>query len=140
MPTISPNLDHHKAVAIAEVTTQTGKLRLEYATDGPFQSIAYQLKRDEAAAYLALDPLPADLTGFPLLAGITVLRGMTAAGLATLWINTNDERTPVLKQTEIVRDGAVFAIKSATTRSEIDAVMADFESALSNLKQALAGG
>lgn len=126
MPTIRPNIDHHKAAAIAEITKHTGAVRLKHATDGPFQTVAYELKRDEAAAYLALDPPPADLTGFPLLAGITALRGMTPFDLATLWLETNDGWTPILTATEVVRDGAVFAVKSATTRAGINAALAQF--------------
>lgn len=134
MPVIGPPLDFHKQKAVQVVTDAIGAVRLSRATDGPFQSIAYQRKREEAAQYLSTVPAPSDLSGFPLLAGITVLRGMSAFDLATLWLTTNNDHwTPFLDETEVLRDGAMFAIKSASTRAEIDAAVATFQSDLTAL-------
>lgn len=133
MPTISPPLEFHKRQAVAQVASQIGEVRRSFATDTSFQAEAYREKRIEAQAYLALKPAPATLDAFPLLKELTVARGMTAADLAQLWLETNDDWIPVLKQTEIIRDAAVFAIKAATDRAGIDAAIAAFNAALTAL-------
>jgi hypothetical protein len=130
MPTITPNLEWHKAEAISRVNDAIGAARCAIATDTAFQSEAYRNKRSEAKAYLALTPPPASLDAFPLLKALTVVRGMSAADLAQLWLDTNDDWTPVLNQTETIRDSAVFAIKAAPTRAGIDAALTDFHAAL----------
>jgi len=130
MPTISPPLDWHKTQAVSKVNETVGAARRKIATDTAFQSQAYLNKRTEAGAYLALSPPPATLDDFPLLRELTVARGMSAADLAQLWLDTNDDWTPILNQTEILRDSTVFAVKSATSRAEIDAAVAAFNTAL----------
>lgn len=119
-----------KARSAFEVNNTIGAVRRTIATDTAFQAQAYLNKRAEAEAYLALTPPPATLDAFPLLKELTVARGMSAADLAQLWLDTNNEWTPVLNQTEILRDSTVFAINSATTRAEIDAAVAAFNTAL----------
>lgn len=126
-------LDAEKATAAFEVNRHIGKFRLAIATDIAFQAEAYRNKRAEAQAYLALTPAPLTLDAFPLLKELTVARGMSAADLAQLWLDTNDDWTPVLNQTEIIRDAAVFAIKAATDRAGIDAAIAAFNAALTAL-------
>ncbi len=123
-------IDADKATAAFEVNRLIGKLRRAFATETAFQAQAYLNKRAEAEAYLALTPPPATLDAFPLLKELTVARGMSAADLAQLWLDTNNEWTPVLNQTEILRDSTVFAINSATNRAEIDAAVAAFNTAL----------
>lgn len=126
-------LRKEKARATFEVNTAVGAARRAFATDTAFQAQAYLNKRAEAEAYLAMTPPPASLDAFPLLKDLTAARGMSAADLAQLWLDTNDEWTPVLNQTEIIRDAAVFAIKSATDRAGIDAAIAAFNAALTAL-------
>ena len=134
MPKISPPLDWHKAQALSQVNDETGAVRRSFATETSFQSQAYLNKRQEAVAYL--ETTPATLDGFPLLKELTVVRGMSAADLAQLWLDTNDDWTPVLNQTEIIRDKAAFAIKAATTRAEIEQVFTDFQSEITAMQSA----
>ena len=134
MPTISPPLDWHKAQALDQVNTEVGAARRAFATETSFQSQAYLNKRQEAKAYL--ETTPATLDDFPLLKELTVVRGMSAADLAQLWLDTNDDWTPVLNQTEIIRDKAVFAIKAATTRAEIEQTLTDFQSEITAMQSA----
>lgn len=131
MPTIGPNLDFHKAQALKEVTETIGSTRRALATDTAFQSEAYRLKRAEAEAYLAEQP--ATLDGYPLLAEIAPARGLTSTAMAQTWLDTNTAWEPFLIATESIRDRASFAIKSATSRSEVDAAVSAFKNEMEAL-------
>lgn len=126
-------LDRAKARAAFDVNTAIGAARRSIATDTAFQAQAYLNKRAEAEAYLALTPPPATLDAFPLLKELTVARSMSAADLAQLWLDTNEDWTPVLNRSEILRDKTIFAIKSASTQADIDAAVAAFQSGLTAL-------
>lgn len=133
MPTISPNLDFHKAQALAEANASIHVLRRSLATDIAFQQEAYHNKRTEAEAFIA-DPsgYPA---GFPLLASIAPIRDMTPADLAALWITTADDLwTPILHQTEIVREKAIVAIAAATDRQAVNAALDQLETDIATIQ------
>ena len=111
-----------------QVNAAVHRARQSMATDIAFQEEAYYQKRAEAIAYL--DELPATLDDYPLLKKITAIRGMAPADLANLWITTNSQWGPVLRDTEVIREAAVVAIASAATRPEIDEAIDDLNNAL----------
>lgn len=121
-------LDREKLRALFELNNSIASVRLQFATDGPFQSVAYELKREEARAYLNQEP-----GTYTLLSNISVIRGMTQEALANLWLTTNDEWLPLLKQTETIRDIASFSIKQATSEVELDLAIATYQTALASL-------
>lgn len=126
MPTIALSIAHFKAEARAQVNRAVDAARKAVATDIAFQQEAYYKKRAEAEAYTA-DPsgYPA---AFPLLSAISAIRSMTPADLAALWITTADDLwSPILDQTEIVRERAIVAIAAATDRAGIDAAIAQLD-------------
>ena len=127
-------LDMIKARVIDEMWRKVSAARLEVATNLPFQNEAYKLKREEAVAFLGISPTPTDLTPYPLLASISVDRGMTPSALAQLWLDNNDDWIPFLKATETLRDGAKFKVNAATTKAEIDAALATFNTTLNTLQ------
>jgi hypothetical protein len=118
-------------MALTEITEAVSAFRRQVATDAPFQSEAYKLKRAEAEAYLAEQP--ATLDGYPLLAEIAPARGLTPAAMAKVWLDTNTDWEPVLIQTESIRDKASFAIKGATSRAEIADAIAQFQTEMAAL-------
>lgn len=126
---VQPEVDivRMKTRALVEVNDLTGRTRLARATDGPFQSVAYELKRAEAEIYLSQNPPTDDLSDYPLLRDIAPIRGLSPAQLAQLWIDTNDAWTPVLARTEVIRDGAVFAIKAAVDTAGVKAAVEEFK-------------
>lgn len=128
---IEVDLSRMKARALVEINDLTGRTRLAKATDGPFQTVAYELKRAEAHRYLSQAQPPSDLSGFPLLRGIAPLRGLSPAQLAQLWIDTNYAWTPVLERTEVIRDGAAFAIKTAADAAGVEAALEKFRADMS---------
>jgi hypothetical protein len=122
-----------KDEALFKANYDIGILRRSLATDIAFQQEAYYKKRAEAEAYIA-DPsgYPAD---FPLLASISMIRAMTPADLATLWITTADDLWgPILNQTEIVRERAIVAIAAATDQAGIDAALAQLEEDIATIQ------
>lgn len=131
--TVQPEIDlsRIKARALVEINDLTGRTRLARATDGPFQTVAYELKRAEADRYLSQAQPPSDLSGYPLLSGIAPLRGLSPTQLAQLWIETNDAWTPVLERTEVIRDGAAFAIKAAADAAGVEAALEKFRAEIS---------
>lgn len=137
---IAPKAVDHAAVlqrskdeALFKANYDIGILRRSLATDIAFQQEAYYKKRAEAEAYTA-DPsgYPA---AFPLLSAISAIRAMTPADLAALWIETADDKwSPILDQTEIVRERAIVAIAAATDQAGIDAARTQLDADIATIQ------
>lgn len=130
MPSFGQNLLALKANASSAVNRAIGEYRLNFITDIPGQQAIYQAKRDEAVAFLALDPVPSDPTGFPLLTAETGLTAPTAAELAQLWLDLNTFWVQVSADLEAMRITAIQAINAAANRPAIDAAVSALEAAI----------
>ncbi|PTW48337.1 hypothetical protein [Rhodovulum kholense] len=119
--------------AIAEITDVTSALRRRYITAADGQDMLYQAKRDEAVAYLALDPEPATLTLFPLLAAEVGITASTPYELAQLWVNMQAIWLAAAAQIEPIRLTAVYTVETAATEGEIATALATFRAAIGGL-------
>lgn len=123
-----------KAAAQARADATMAATRGLYVTDLPAQQMIYQAKEAEAVAYLALEPEPTDLTGFPFLANEVGITAATAAELAQLWVAMSDQWRSIAGALESIRLTHKAAITAAATEAEVAAADAAFLAAIEQLK------
>lgn len=120
-----------QARAIARINELAGAKRATFGTDIAFQGDVYQLKYDEAVAYLAENPEPVTPAAYAFIAGETGVTAPTAYEVAQLWLNMqNVWVTVVLPGIETARLGAIYAVEAATTEAQIQAIEAAYTAAL----------
>ena len=119
-----------KARAEDEVNAAVGAARATHLTALPGQEMLYLEKRAEAAAYAALDPAPATLDDFPLIAAEIGITGADAWQVAQVWLNRAALLTTVAAGLENLRLGATAAIAAATDEAAIAAALGAFDAAL----------
>lgn len=119
--------------AIAEVNQTVGTLRVQYATDIPFQDGVYLSKLEEARAYAALILPPSTLDDFPLIAAEIGITGEDADQVAQVVLNTHALWMTVLAQLENLRLGTVKVIEDATTIAAINAALTTFQATVEAL-------
>lgn len=124
MPSFGQNLDVYQIDAVEKVNQAIGSIRASVATDIAFQQEVYYKKKAEAKQYLATQPI--NLKGFPLLRNIAKIRGLEPRALAKLWVSKEDDWSPVLNSTEILREKYNQLIQTAKTRADVDAALTDF--------------
>jgi hypothetical protein len=117
-----PPLDQKKAVASARIDTDAERARQVWATGGDLQSLVYEGKRREAAAY-AVDGTP-DPSTYPLLAAEIGLTADSLAGVAAIVSAKSAGWTQAAAAIERIRVGAKMGIDAATDQAGIDAVIA----------------
>lgn len=128
---VSANLAGARLQAIARINAAIGARRKAFVTDIPAQEMLYLEKRSEALRYLAEDPEPEALDGYPLLAAEIGITAPTAWQLAQIWANQAAMLVAVAAHLETLRLGAIAAIETAATAEEIEAALDAFQDALS---------
>lgn len=116
------DLTAYRREAIARINEAAGQTRLQFITDIPGQQMLYQAKEQEAAAYLAESPAPADLSNYPLMAaevgpGLTAL---TPLDLAQTWLAMAAQWRGVAATIENIRLSHVYIIEQAPDLATID--------------------
>lgn len=114
-----------QASARARIDESITAARRLYITTLPGQEMIYQAKENEAKAYLVLDPEPADLDEFPMLAAEVGVTAPTAYELAQIWLNMAAQWRAVAADLENLRLTAREEIDNATTVAELDQIVAD---------------
>lgn len=110
--------------AVADINVAAGVVRLQFITDAPGQSMIYLRKEQEARQYLAADPVPADLTGYPLLTSEVAVTGFTPEVAALTVVGMADSWQIIGAQIEQARLTATKAIWEATTEDEVSLCLA----------------
>lgn len=116
------DLAPYRREAIARINEAAGQTRLQFITDIPGQQMLYAAKEQEAAAYLAESPAPADLSNYPLMAA-EVGPGLTAAtplALAQTWLAMAAQWRGVAATIENIRLSHVYIIEQAPDLATID--------------------
>jgi hypothetical protein len=120
-------LARSKGDVLNRVETKIKRVRQQYITDLPGQDAIYEAKRQEAIAYLAESPEPATLIEYPMIAAEVGTTAPTAHELAQLWLNMNVQWKTIAATLESIRVPANASIDAATTTTEIEAILAQFE-------------
>lgn len=105
-------------------------VRLKYITDLPGQEAIYTRKKETAVNYLSLDPLPTDLTDFPLLAKEVGITASSAFELAQIWLNLDNLFENVAASLEKIRLEYYQVIEQAISIEELDSIMNDIQTAI----------
>lgn len=129
------DLTSAKAFARQDIEHAVANARRHFATDLPFQDEAYKLKQEEAVAYIALDPEPADLADFPNLQNEVGSTAPTAYQLAQIWLNKRDAWPAALNLTEGIRTTHNNAVAAAQSVAAIDALVAAAKAALTTMME-----
>jgi hypothetical protein len=118
----TPSFASIKALALRGIDTAAEAARQVWATGGDLQSLVYEGKRREAAAY-AVDGTP-DPSTYPLLAAEIGLTADSLAGVAAIVSAKSVGWTQAAAAIERIRVGAKMGIDAATDQAGIDAVIA----------------
>lgn len=118
----SKSIPELRAAAISKIDTDAERARQAWATGGDLQSLVYEGKRREAAAY-AVDGTP-DPSTYPLLAAEIGLTADSLAGVAAIVSAKSAGWTQAAAAIERIRVGAKMGIDAATDQAGIDAVIA----------------
>lgn len=102
-----------KRAAIAEVNAWAAAERVKHITIIPGQDMIYLAKEAEAVRWLAADPAPADLAGFPLIAAEVGITAETPWHLAQIWAQLGQIWRGMAAQIEAVRLGVIKAVEAA---------------------------
>lgn len=109
------------------VNVRVGQVRALFITDIPGQDPIYKAKQEEAEAYLLEDPEPLTLDGYTFLAKEIGITADTPLELAQLWVTMRDQWEAIGSDLEAIRLGFIKEIRAATTKAEVDALVAEFE-------------
>lgn len=123
-------LDQAKAQVLRTVNTAIGEKRKDYITAIAGQEMIYLEKEREAKSYLAADPEPVDLTGFPFLAAEAGAAGYTPYQLAQIILFKAEQWRGVGPQLEALRVGTGVAIDLAESLEAVAEILADFQIAM----------
>lgn len=110
------------------VSDKCSTIRSLYITDVKGQEVVYTMKRDEAVSYLNdSDP---DLSNYPLIAAEIGITGPDAYSVAQIYINMNVMFVRALAALENIRLITVTAIETSATKSDVDAALSQFDTAI----------
>lgn len=116
-----PSADTRRAAAKTSIDTAAGTARSRYITVAVGQEGTYQLKADEAVAYIAAG-YPDDASAYPMLAAEAAARGMTLSALAdevaaarALWVQ-------MAAQIEALRLAGKAAVDAADDDADFSAI------------------
>ena len=112
-----------------------GITRERFITTVPGQESTYQLKAEEANAYIAANR-PADTTAYPMLSAEAEGRGMTASDLADEILATRSVWIQAAAQIEKARVSGKAAVDAAPESSDFDAVAKPFIETLATMQPA----
>jgi hypothetical protein len=120
--------------ALSAVAVTMAELRRRHVTDLPAQALIYSAKRQEAEAFLAADPEPADLAAFPFLA-----TEVAAGGAETAWQAAHiiawraAELAQVAVALETIRLTAVYEVEAAASAEAVGTAMLRFRTSVAAL-------
>lgn len=120
---LASDLAKSKASAIAKVNGWAATVRAQHITAIPGQDMIYLAKEAEALRWLAADPAPADLSGFPLLAAEIGITAETPDQLAQLWVNLGELWRGLAAQIETARLGTIKVIAEADSEAAVAAAL-----------------
>jgi hypothetical protein len=123
------DLELAKATAIAKVNGWAARERARHITPIPGQDMIYLAKEAEALRWLAADPAPADLIGYPLLAAEIGITAETPDQLAQLWVHLGQIWRGLAAEIETLRLGAIRAITEAGDEDGVSAALATLPNA-----------
>ena len=126
---IAADLELAKAAAIARVNGWAASERARHITAIPGQDMIYLAKEAEALRWLAADPAPADLTGYPLLAAEIGITAETPDQLAQLWVHLGQIWRGLAAGIETLRLGTIKAIAEAGDEDGVSAALAQLPGA-----------
>lgn len=129
----SKELEDAQSKARNLIDKTIGEVRLKFITDLPGQETVYKQKEQEAITYLALDPEPATLEGFPRLVREVGITAPTALELAQLWIFMAEQWNAIDYDLEQLRVGYKTTVTEATSIAVIDAAVVEFLGVIDNL-------
>lgn len=127
---IATEISTCQTAAVAAINAAIGDKRTGFITAIPGQEMIYGDKEAEALAYLALDPEPADLSGFRWMPGEIGVTATTPYELAQVWVNTAAMWRIIGPQLEHLRLGTIAQVQAATTPAAIDAILSSFTTTL----------
>lgn len=113
-----------RRISVDIVNRRAGEVRAGFVTDILGQEMLYKTKEEEARAYVA-DPAP-DIANYPLIQGEIGITAPDGYQLAQLWLNMSVQWKQIAAQIETARLGAIAQIETATSRAQIDAIVAAY--------------
>ena len=110
---IAADLELAKATAISRVNGRVARERARHITAIPGQDMIYLAKEAEAIRWLAADPPPVEMTGYPLLAAELGITAETPDQLAQLWAHLGQIWRGLAAGIETLRLRTIKAISEA---------------------------
>lgn len=124
---------NRREVAKRSVDRAAGNARSSYITTVPGQESTYQLKADEANAYITANR-PEDASAYPMLSAEAEGRGTTVSDLADEILATRTKWVQAAAQIEKARVSGKAAVDAAPDDSDFDAVAKPYIDALNVMK------
>lgn len=118
-----------RALALDRIDRLAAEARARHITTGAGQEATYQLKAEEAAAYIAAGR-PADTSAYPLLSAEATATGATVSDLAAAVQLMRQQWVQLAAYIEGARMGGKVTVQAAPDLSAIDAAVAQAEQAL----------
>lgn len=118
------------------INEYTSLFRKQFVTDITGQEMIYSEKRSEAVAYIkaAMESgEPETLDQYPFMSREVGITAQSAWQLAQIWLFMSDQWLMIGSVSEQIRQTALTALSSATTRQELDTIKDDFVTALAAL-------
>lgn len=113
--------------AMSRLTSYVARKRTEIITDLPGQDMIYLRKEEEGRRYLDLPEEPETLEQFPLIAAEVGVTAPTAYQVAMIWVQLGSMWVSIAALLEGLRMTFSAQIQSASTPTEIDALMLTIE-------------
>ena len=121
-----------RLAAIMDVQKAAEGARVKYAMNLAFQGQAYDIKAQEADAYIAAGR-PTDASAFVILSRSAEANGKTVSEWADAVLAKRDPWIAILAETEGLREEGINAIKAAQTLEAIHAACAAATGALNGI-------
>lgn len=116
---VETDITPHKTSAVGVVNLVMNSVRSKYITNIAGQESIYRIKYEEAVAYIAADPEPADLTDYIYMAKEVGVTAPTALELAQVYLNLDAQWRALGALLEEIRIATIASIRAATTKEEI---------------------
>lgn len=113
------DISPERKAAISEINMSMSTIREQYVTNITGQEMLYQVKEEEARAYLVSDPEPTDLTDYPLIAAEVGITAPTAYEVAQVYLNMAIQWKTLAAQLETLRLGTIKSIEEALDTASI---------------------
>lgn len=124
-----PDLTLSQDVAIEQINALADGVRRRFITVIAGQEMIYKEKEAEAIRYVAESPEPATLDSYPFIAAEVGITAPTAYQVAQLYLNAAARWRQIGSELENARLGAIIAVETATTTTEIEQTKAGMEAA-----------